>query len=602
MPIDEKGLRGAYMRAGTTPRTALLALLVGVGITLGSVGCRVNEEDLKRWQITEHGPDKLVAVLTHDKYEKELRVEAAWSLIEMKKRGGQSIGLTRLIEELNKLTTKERREIIEGLWKKLQPKVLQQIQPAGEGKYTDGSIVYKDAVFSMYTDDKLDIESKVRDEMTKALTEWAIGKEGDPAEKRLAGYETRMDNAAQQYGVEQVLRKLGLPAASKLPGLLAAKSAIKSQRLDAVARVVVDVKPQAGDNKGTETYEKAREELSAQLAKILEGTLGGDYVESVREETIDVLKKNPAGQQVLSSEENKKKYFDKVRDDRLNYMFPIAKQVGRKPIVSVLMKTVMNGMAQKEHRALSLAALEGNVDTTSDDALNQFLSIAKAPDCPDKPEPGKLCAPNEVKHGALLRIQAYPPERAVKAFYSLFESPNWKVRYDGAMSILSIMMKAGEKSKTSPKEFLDKLPSKMWKDSGPPTPGEHKMGLGEPGAYGQQFTQLPKELNAKSAIMDALSGHNVGAQLTALGWFLSVGTKADLGMLSKYEAEKTAIPKCKDDDDCGWDKPGCPVPKKDKPEESDWKPITTVGEYVQYCVKPQIELRAKAPPPEKSEK
>jgi hypothetical protein len=601
MPTDEIGPNGACTRAVTTPRTALLALLLGVGISLGSVGCRVNTDDLKRWQITEHGPDKLVAVLTHDKYEKELRVEAAWSLIEMKKRGGQAIGLTRLIEELNGLSTKERREIIDGLWKKLQPKVLQPIQPAGEGKYTDSSIVYKDATFSMYTDDKLDVDSKVRDEMTKALTEWAIGKESDSAEKRLSGYESRMDNAAQQYGVEQVLRKLGLAAATKLPALIAAKSAIKSQRLDAIARVVVDVKPQAGDTKGSEHYEKARDELSAQMAKILEGTVGSDYVESVREETIDALKKNPAGKQVLENAEASKKYFDKVRDDRLNYIFPIVKQVGRKAVVAQLMKIASDGGAQKEHRALSLAALEGNVDTTSDDALNAFLAIAKSPNCPDKPKPGEACAPDEVKHGALLRITAYPPERAVKAFYSLFDSPNWKVRYDGAMSILSIMLKAGEKSKTTPKEFLDKLPSRMWKDTGPAIAGEHKMGLGEPGAYGQTFSQLPKELNAKAAIMDALSGHNVGAQLTALGWFLSVGTKEDLPMLAKYESEKVAVPKCKDDDECGWDKPGCPVPKKDAKanEDPEWKPITTVGEYVQFCVKPQIEARAKAPASDK---
>ena len=101
--------------------------------------------------------------------------------------------------------------------------------------------------------------------------------------------------------------------------------------------------------------------------------------------------------------------------------------------------------------------------------------------------------------------------------------------------------------------------------------------------------------------MDALSGHNVGAQLTALGWFLSVGTKEDLPMLAKYESEKVAVPKCKDDDECGWDKPGCPVPTKDAKanEDPEWKPITTVGEYVQFCVKPQIEARAKAPASDK---
>ena len=31
-------------------------------------GCRVNENDVRRWETTEHGPDKLVAVVSHDKY------------------------------------------------------------------------------------------------------------------------------------------------------------------------------------------------------------------------------------------------------------------------------------------------------------------------------------------------------------------------------------------------------------------------------------------------------------------------------------------------------------------------------------------------------
>ena len=39
-----------------------------------------------------------------------------------------------------------------------------------------------------------------------------------------------------------------------------------------------------------------------------------------------------------------------------------------------------------------------------------------------------------------------------------------------------------------------------------------------------------------------------------------------------------------------------PVPKAGgKPDEVDYKPINTVGDYVQFCVKVQIEQRAKAP-------
>ncbi len=540
---------------------------------LASAGCRVNKDDLKRWEKTVNGPDKLVAVLTHDKYERDLRVEAAWSLLEMKKRGGQNIGLSRLIEELLKLPVAERREILAGVWKRLQPLVIQPIQPAGEGKFSDPSVLYKDATFALYTDEKLDLDPKVRDEMTAALSEWAVGKTGEPPEKRLASFETRMDNSAQAYGVEQVLRKLGLAAAVRLPSLMTAQSALKSQRLDSIARIVVDVKPSAGDKAGSAAYDKARDELSSNYAAILKGTLGDAYVSAVKPEIDDALKKAPNGKQVLDSPENYKKYMSDVRNERLGGQFAIAKQVGRKAVVDVLIATALDPKADAKHRALSLAALDGNVDTSSDAHMKSFLVIAKSD------------APDEVKLGSLNRINAYPPDVATKAYYELFDATNWKVRYGGALRVLDLLAKVGEKTKTSPKDFLARLP----KDD------KTKMAIGEPSAYAEGLFALPKELNAKAAIDDALKGDRLGAQLTALGWFLGHGTKDDLGTVAKMEADRAPVAKCKDDEECGWEKPGCPVPKAGgKPDELEYKPIATIGDYAQHCVKVQIDLRAKA--------
>lgn len=567
--------RGLVSTRGRLGRVAVLAVLTMAAFT---AGCRVNKDDLKRWEKTVNGPDKLVAVLTHDKYERDLRVEAAWSLIDMKKRGGQSIGLSRLIEELTRLPVAERREILSGVWKRLQPLVVQPIQPAGEGKFTDPSVLYKDATFALYTDEKLDLDPKMRDEMTKALTEWAVGKDGEAAEKRLSSFETRMDNAAQAFGVEQVLRKLGLPAAVRLPSLMTASSAIKSQRLDSIARIVVDVKPASGDKSGSDAYEKAREELSTNYAAILKGTLGEAYVAAVKPEIDEALKKAPNGKQVLDNPENYKKYMNDVRNERLTAQFAIAKQVGRRAVVDVLIATALDGKADPKHRALSLAALDGNVDTSNDTQMKSFLAIAKSD------------APDEVKLGSLNRINAYPPDVATKAYYELFDSPNWKVRYGGALRVLDLMSKVGDKTKTSPKEFLAKLPAN----------DKTKMSIGEPSAYGDALFNLPKELGAKAALDDALKTEKLGAQLTALGYMLTHGTKDDVAGLTKLQADKSPVSKCKEDEECGWEKPGCPVPKAGgKPDEVDYKPIVTVGDYVQYCVVVQIDQRAKAPKDDK---
>ncbi len=560
--------------------TRMAARVLAVGVLLGaasaSTGCRVDKDDLHRWKSTLNGPDKLVSVLQHDKYEKDLRIEAAWSLIEMKKRGGQAVGLTRLIEELQKLPVGERKEILDGLWKRLAPKVTQPLQPAGEGRWADPSVPHKDATFALYSDDKLDLDPKLRDDMTKHLNEWAVGRKDQDAEKRLVSFETRMDNAAQAYGVEQILRKLGLPAARELPSLMTAKSAIKSQRLDSIARIVVDVKPPAGDKAGGDAYEKARDELSANFAAILKSTMGDGYIDAVKPEIEDALRKAPNGKQVLDNPQAYKEYLNKARDERLTQLFTIAKLVGRKPIVDALLAIAADDKADGKHRAFSLAALEGNLDTTSDSQLKGFLAIAKS------------SAPDEVKHGALVRISSYPPDQATRAFYELFDAANWKVRFDGASSIIELMRKVGDKTKTTPKEFLAKLP----------TDPKVKFALGEPTSYGSDFGKLPPALNAKAAVDEFLKVEKkLPAQLTALGYYMLHGTKADLPMLSKFDADKTPVPKCEAADECGWDKPGCPVPKSDKPDDVEWKPVATLGEYVQFCVKPEIEKRAKAPAP-----
>lgn len=564
MHFEHERARGVSTR-GLFRATALFLLIGAAG------ACRVNRDDLARWKKTVNGPDKLVAVLTHDKYEKDLRVEAAWSLLEMPRRGGQAIGIARLLEELDKLPVSERREILDGVWKRLRPKVEQPIAVAGDGKFSDPAVLYKDATFALYTDDKLDIEPKQREEMTAALTEWAVGRNGDQAEKRLQGFEVRMENSMQAYGVEQILRRLGLPAAKHLPALLTAPSALKSQRLDAIARIVVDVKPPANDKGAIDAYEHARDSLSTNFAAILRNTLGDGFINAVKGEIDDALKKAPNGKQVLDNPENYKKYMGDVRNERLTNLFAIAKQIGRKPVNDVLMSVASDEKADPKHRALALAALEGNVDTNNPDSLKAFLAI------------GRSGAPDEVKHGAMLRITAYAPDQATKAYYELFDSPNWKVRYDGAMRIIDLMHKVGDKTKTTPKEFLSKLP----KDD------KSKFAIGEPTAYGSALSQLQPELKAKEAIDEAMRGGRFGALMTALGWYYAKGTKEDIaGVLEKHEKDKTPVPKCKDDEECGWDKPGCPVPKAGKPDEVEYKPVNTVGEYVLFCVKPEIEKRS----------
>jgi hypothetical protein len=261
-----------------------------------------------------------------------------------------------------------------------------------------------------------------------------------------------------------------------------------------------------------------------------------------------------------------------VRNERLTWLFAIAEAFGRKPVVDVLLATAADEKADPKHRALSFAALESNVDTSSDAHLKSFLDIAKSG------------APDEVKLGALQRMNAYPPDVAAKAYYELFDSPNWKVRYGGAMRILDLLAKVGDRSKTTPAEFFSKLP----------TSDKTKFAIGEPTAYASVLSAMPPELRAKEAVDEAIKTDKLGALMTAIGWYYHRGTKDDLPMLAKFEKNKSPVPKCSEEDECGWASPGCPVPKAGS-DEVEYKPVSNVAEYVQFCVVPEIEKRAKAP-------
>ena len=52
------------------------------------------------------------------------------------------------------------------------------------------------------------------------------------------------------------------------------------------------------------------------------------------------------------------------------------------------------------------------------------------------------------------------------------------------------------------------------------------------------------------------------------------------------EEDKTPVPKCDAADNCGW---SCDVPKAPGSQEKDTKTVvTTVGEFVKWCIEPSL--------------
>src|SRR6476620_4559516 len=125
--------RGLWM-GGTIRSFSALARGFCFAATLFSLpffgtGCRVSETDVKRWEMTQRGPFKLVAVITHDKYPIELRTEAAMSLIRMPPRGGVRQGIKFLIDKYKDEEGEEREGALVQLGEDTRRQIVDRMAP-----------------------------------------------------------------------------------------------------------------------------------------------------------------------------------------------------------------------------------------------------------------------------------------------------------------------------------------------------------------------------------------------------------------------------------------------------------------------------------------
>ena len=114
------------------------------------------------------------------------------------------------------------------------------------------------------------------------------------------------------------------------------------------------------------------------------------------------------------------------------------------------------------------------------------------------------------------------------------------------------------------------------------------MALAEPLRYGDMLNDIKGPQKPEVFVPPYTEPHNkVPARLSALSWYFNHGTAKDVEGLKKWSADKTATPKCPADaKDCEWK---CEAPTPDG--KSDVREITKVGEFVLYCVIPEIERR-----------
>ncbi len=113
------------------------------------------------------------------------------------------------------------------------------------------------------------------------------------------------------------------------------------------------------------------------------------------------------------------------------------------------------------------------------------------------------------------------------------------------------------------------------------------MAMTEPLRYGAVLSAMKPTKGEPAQLIQAyLASGPVPARLIAFGYYFEHGTAADLPKIEPFTADRTKTPACrKDAKDCEW---SCSVTTNGKAESKD---ITTVGEFVSYCVKPAMEKR-----------
>jgi hypothetical protein len=524
---------------GATAGRFVAAITVAAVLTLGQ-GCRTSEDDVHRWANTAQGPRKLVAVLVHDKYPIDLRIEAAETLVSMKPRGGRRIGIQGtddqegLVDALAQMAPAPRTALISKLVPKLQAEMAKAppVQVAGQPAKADLSVPYKDAAFAILTHDDgaLVPDEALKKSVRASLASWCT-----------TNFADRLDDSSQLYGVEQVLRELKVEGVHNLPELMLPGT----PKLDRMS----DLTAELGD---PETKLRASTALVA-VAK----SVNSDEWVAQKKPAVEAANKQS---KLSPTPDQLKAQLAQYQEEELLRVFGSMKKIGGKPVVDYLLGFVQDKNGLEKRRAAAMAALQGNLDRNNTAQAQVALSIA-----------GDAATPDSLRDVSLQRVGEFPRAMVVEKLYELFKNDNWKVRWVAA----SLVLKMSDTSQIP--EFMSKL-------------GQAEgLAITEPLSYGGLLSDL-KGTPTPAAIAEKYSatGNSVAARLTALSYYYSSGTAADAAKVAAYAKDSAATPKCKPDaKECEWK---CTVQGASGDETKD---IKTVGEFVEFCVKPAMDNRAK---------
>jgi len=509
----------------------LVSVLVGAS---SLVGCAISKDDIHRWANRSQGPRRLIAVVNHDKYPLELRVEAVRTLIEMKPRKGRRIGLEGgedspgVINTIAQLPPAERQKLLDAVVAILLEEMSRPPATLIQGRGVDTSYPFKDAAFSLLIhEDKSLVNDATRAQLRAKLAEWSM-----------VNFAEKMDDSSQLYGVEQVMKELKNDGAQLLPALIVPGA----QKIDRIAQLISDL----GDQK---TKDKASDALVV-VGKTVASPTWLEQKRAYVSEQNKISKLNPTPAQL-------QKQLEAFQEEELLRVFSSMKKVGGKAVVSFLLTFAQNGAAEPKRRAAALAALEGNVNRNSSEHADILLGIAGNDETPDM-----------VRQVALARVGEMPRKLVVEKLFALFDNKRWQVRWVAA----ELVLKMSDTSQLA--EFMVQIGRAA------------NMAISEPLQYGSLIGEMKGPTPAEELIKRYSAGGNpIQVRLSALGYFYKHGVASQIPELSAYATDSTPVPECaKTAENCEWK---CTV-------GGEAKDVKTLGEYVEFCVQPAMATRLEA--------
>ncbi len=524
---------GRNMSRGNLSGRALLlcSSLAVVGASSALSGCRITNDDVSAWARKASGPRKLVAVLQHEKYPMDLRVNAALTLVTMKPRGGRAVGLLGsdeyigLLDGLSEMDVPERKPIITGL----VPKLVEGITQAPQGDEADESIPYKDAAYALLThnDGNLIADENSKTALTNALIDWTQH-----------NFVQRMDDTTQLYGMEQVLRYVRAPGVKGLTPLIAADF----KKIRELSQLIKEL----GDD-------ATKLDASKRMVSVAK------HVDSdawIKQKAPAVEAANKASGLTVKPKQFEKQ-LEAYQEEELLRVFGAMKNVGQKPIVEYLLSYATNKDNPEPRRAAALAGLENNLDRKNEEQAKTVLDLLSSDDTPDS-----------IRDVAARRVGELSREQVADRLYGLFDHDRWKLRW----TVAGLLLKMTDKKTID--EFMSHL-------------GEIKhMAISEPLTYGPLLKDIKGADTDKMVEKFAAKGQPAPVRLSALGYYYEHGTKSDLAKVEGLISDGQKVPSCpKDADQCAWN---CSVSGKDGPQ---LKEVATIGNFVEYCLVPAMKGR-----------